>query len=531
MRNCVIAYYNEDLSWIKALNNFDNFFIYNKSNNNKYIKLPNIGREAHTYLYHIVNNYDNILNTPDDVTLFTQGKISDHTNKTELEYTEDLLVDAELLGISINNARDHKFNKHSATYDFRIKQWPPGNILEQEPQNLNFGQWFTKYIKNEFPEIIYWWVGAIFAVKHKFILNNTREYYNNILNLFISNSPEIAHYMERAWLYLFLSDSIITPNIHKLIYIWSDNIIELKNLFDTSLNECKDFFEIKSLKLDLNKFNNSYGFRTESWYHCLYIKILYIRNIIKLTNNSGEYIVCSDIDIHFFKPKGLLELINTARYRDLYFYGMHENNINYKYNGGFYIIKSCNAITRMFDYIVSMIEEKKYPYGDQDIINEYLLSGKLYNKHDIIPKELTCWGPQTPLSTNVFHHAVCTNGLKDKLEQIKKNYITYITSFIINNIYESRLIISSKPKLKNYNRQTKFIYISDILNSIDIINNNSIDLIELDVDILDNSIWIYLYNFLKYTGYIIIKKLLNYPKCFIIISINNKHYLCKNITK
>ena len=36
---------------------------------NKYIKLPNKGREGNSYLSHIVNNYDNLA----AITVFTQG--------------------------------------------------------------------------------------------------------------------------------------------------------------------------------------------------------------------------------------------------------------------------------------------------------------------------------------------------------------------------------------------------------------------------------------------------------------------------
>ena len=70
----VIAKYNEDISWAKPYN----YIIYDKSvinvNLPNYISLPNIGREAHTYLFHIVNNYSNL----DDVTVFTQGNPFDH---------------------------------------------------------------------------------------------------------------------------------------------------------------------------------------------------------------------------------------------------------------------------------------------------------------------------------------------------------------------------------------------------------------------------------------------------------------------
>jgi hypothetical protein len=68
----VIARYNEDLSWLKKIPKTIKITIYNKGLDNiEYpsIKLPNIGRESHTYLYHIINNYDNLA----DQTIFCQG--------------------------------------------------------------------------------------------------------------------------------------------------------------------------------------------------------------------------------------------------------------------------------------------------------------------------------------------------------------------------------------------------------------------------------------------------------------------------
>jgi hypothetical protein len=74
----VIARYNEDLSWLKKIPKSIKITVYNKGlddiikiPNVKYdiIKLPNVGRESHTYLYHIIHNYDNLAHK----TIFCQG--------------------------------------------------------------------------------------------------------------------------------------------------------------------------------------------------------------------------------------------------------------------------------------------------------------------------------------------------------------------------------------------------------------------------------------------------------------------------
>ena len=70
----VVARYNENLDWLKKIKKSKDLKItvYNKGNNDinvPFISLANIGRESHTYLYHIINNYDNLA----DQTIFCQG--------------------------------------------------------------------------------------------------------------------------------------------------------------------------------------------------------------------------------------------------------------------------------------------------------------------------------------------------------------------------------------------------------------------------------------------------------------------------
>lgn len=70
MAQLVIAKYNEDISWIKPLAQKHEIIIYDKSGQkNGFIDLENVGRESHTFLYHIINNYRNLA----DYTVFLQG--------------------------------------------------------------------------------------------------------------------------------------------------------------------------------------------------------------------------------------------------------------------------------------------------------------------------------------------------------------------------------------------------------------------------------------------------------------------------
>ena len=78
----VVARYMEDIQWVLAYN--DIAIVYNKANSNdgekehvfkNVVKLPNVGREGHTYLSHMIINYDNIIS---ERTIFVQASPFEH---------------------------------------------------------------------------------------------------------------------------------------------------------------------------------------------------------------------------------------------------------------------------------------------------------------------------------------------------------------------------------------------------------------------------------------------------------------------
>lgn len=68
----VVARYREDVSWTAALGL--PVTIYDKSGQPGPLALPNIGREAHTYLTHILRRYDSLA----AYTVFVQGAPFEH---------------------------------------------------------------------------------------------------------------------------------------------------------------------------------------------------------------------------------------------------------------------------------------------------------------------------------------------------------------------------------------------------------------------------------------------------------------------
>jgi hypothetical protein len=73
-KEIVVAKYQEDTSWVENLPY--KVTVYDKSGGvtGNAVKLPNVGREAHTYAEHVARRYDDLA----DVTVFTQGRPHDH---------------------------------------------------------------------------------------------------------------------------------------------------------------------------------------------------------------------------------------------------------------------------------------------------------------------------------------------------------------------------------------------------------------------------------------------------------------------
>ena len=197
----VVARYNEDLSWIETELPNEKVIIYNKGkddlnlpSNCKIIKLPNIGREAHTYLYHIINNYNNLA----ERTLFLQGsqeaekyrvffplkryKIIASTNCDNIIAAHCFLMNENLSKFGLIDLKDTKWsNTIMRDYDFvEFKH----KFIETEREHNN--PFYGNY-------------GAIFAVDKHAILRNDVNYYQNIFNTLDNIAPIEGHYLEKLW--------------------------------------------------------------------------------------------------------------------------------------------------------------------------------------------------------------------------------------------------------------------------------------------------------------------------------------------
>ena len=187
----VIARYNENIEWIKNINtNLFDIYIYNKGNylnNNfdcKIINLKNTGRESHTYLHHIITNYENL---PEKI-IFTQANPFDHTrnsyiqeiNNFENNNNDFFYFSKDILKIQF----DKQHNKFKENGILHNKMWTnyhdPSSSLFNTIKTL-FGNFENENLKIEFGP------GAIFSVNKQLIQRKKIDFYLKCINI-LNNS-------------------------------------------------------------------------------------------------------------------------------------------------------------------------------------------------------------------------------------------------------------------------------------------------------------------------------------------------------
>ena len=218
----MIARYNENLTWldIQAVKlSLDDVYIYNKNNKtykpgiykNNYI-LPNVGREAHTYLTYIVENYDRLKE-------YTMFYTPDWPNAEYALYPPYLLgmmqrcnrvtnfIEADYY---LNNNCGYSICKAFRLYNFKTN-------LQLNKDNLMFGDWMIKYIEPKLDKYVKDMGGIFtnyqgsFCVRRENILSRPKEFYAQFIPQLDQTNPELGHFFERAWFYLFNMHTLNPP--------------------------------------------------------------------------------------------------------------------------------------------------------------------------------------------------------------------------------------------------------------------------------------------------------------------------------
>jgi hypothetical protein len=191
----VIARYNEDLAWVRNAAPGIQTVVYNKGEPGSRadeIPLSNAGREAHTYLHHIVENYDHLA----AVTTFCQGKPFDHA----FDFHDSL---ARVAREGLQNPEGFEWFGHiidtdDATGSRLFQSWSKN----PEKRPLAMDVFWRQLFENPSPERFTFACGAQFALTRDLVLRLPRVYYQRARDLSLSH-PDAPHFFERVWNHVF----------------------------------------------------------------------------------------------------------------------------------------------------------------------------------------------------------------------------------------------------------------------------------------------------------------------------------------
>jgi hypothetical protein len=212
----VVARYREPLSWLGNYPfNKCPTIVYNKGGNDEFLHAPNItnvinmkncGLDTHSFLYHIINNYDNLA----EITAFFQGSIDlpHKYNRAAETVVESVRRNTTILACcEIKNMREELYN-------FTVDQYAMAhssithshhNVVTYPCPIRPFGRWYDSLFGEiETTHFVY---NHIIAIKKEHILRRPKEYYEKLMS-FVDNieegrQPEVVHYFERAWEAIF----------------------------------------------------------------------------------------------------------------------------------------------------------------------------------------------------------------------------------------------------------------------------------------------------------------------------------------
>ena len=224
----VVAYYNEDLSWIEYLRKeccISNVLLISKKHTNhpkyKLVHLPNLGREANSFMWYITKYFDNL----PEIIFFCQGGVKSNKMKyNKFLYVVKNLVNVDKIGCI--TVPGHLSTWYSAfDYDFTLKNWKSTNNLNENddskliPSSVRpFGKWYETFISNDITKISKYGhsYNAIFCTTKQSIMKFPKCTYEELYNqTLLGENTEVAHYLERVYYSMFINNYLI-DRIHSL---------------------------------------------------------------------------------------------------------------------------------------------------------------------------------------------------------------------------------------------------------------------------------------------------------------------------
>ncbi|MEX1111624.1 MAG: DUF3431 domain-containing protein, partial [Chthoniobacterales bacterium] len=200
----VVARHSEDLAWLRRVPRAFTVTVYDKGANLPHaLTLPNLGREAHTYLHHLAERHNNLA----DLTVFVQGHPFDHApdlhkilcNLAEGSFT---VPDFHWLGFLAD------------TDDPRGRRLFVPWSKNPDRHELPLDEFHQQLFGSPGPEAYRFFVGAQFIVTRGTAQRRDLAFYQGARALSVS-SPLTPHCFERCWDRIFQTDGTaarVPPN-------------------------------------------------------------------------------------------------------------------------------------------------------------------------------------------------------------------------------------------------------------------------------------------------------------------------------
>ena len=179
------------------------------------VATPNIGRESHAFLTHIVTNYDKLA----DVTLFSQadptiGYCVPIHHYRDCASFRAVVVDVAP-GFPLCTRDVYKRTGQQRGYGWVQfpspwkHEWEAGSMLRTD---LSMGDFFDNLVERERPEgACVQCLHGMFSVTREVVHGRPKRFYQKLLDAIPEHSnPEIGHYFERAWPYIFRTHEDLT---------------------------------------------------------------------------------------------------------------------------------------------------------------------------------------------------------------------------------------------------------------------------------------------------------------------------------
>jgi dTDP-4-dehydrorhamnose reductase len=191
-KEVIISAYDRDYNWINQLDSNVKVTVYKKGSEplpNEILIEPNVGRDVHTFFYHLVHNYNNL----SDYTFFAQDYPFDH-----VENYISLINGGKQLWF------DHAKQSVDGCWFFNTQY----EILicdkngSPHHPNLDIEDMWNKIFTNQCPEILKFTPAGHFCVSKKQVHKLSLDYYKRILNI-LETDPNSPWIIERLEPYIF----------------------------------------------------------------------------------------------------------------------------------------------------------------------------------------------------------------------------------------------------------------------------------------------------------------------------------------